>query len=70
MLASRQDKVLGAGVQVHERRSGGPQHDLWLTFSLGEATASRGSTNGGGQWIVSNHGTAKLPALSPYIAHS
>ncbi|MGW3067777.1 hypothetical protein ACWDA8_30915 [Streptomyces sp. NPDC001130] len=30
----------------------------------------RGSTNGGCKWIVSNHGTAKLPALSPYIAHS
>ncbi|MGW1811322.1 hypothetical protein [Streptomyces sp. NPDC002078] len=29
-----------------------------------------GSYNGGCKWIVSNHGTAKFPALSPYIAHS
>ncbi|MFD8391923.1 hypothetical protein ACFV2N_22665 [Streptomyces sp. NPDC059680] len=31
----------------------------------------RGSANGGGcKWIVSDHGAAKLPVLSPYIAHS
>ncbi|GAA2300081.1 hypothetical protein GCM10010234_48550 [Streptomyces hawaiiensis] len=48
------------------------QKDGWL--ALGSKGYSfkweRGSTNGGCKWIVSNHGTAKLPALSPYIAHS
>ncbi|MGW5432140.1 hypothetical protein ACWET9_33840 [Streptomyces sp. NPDC004059] len=48
------------------------QRDGWL--ALGSKGYSfnweRGSTNGGCKWIVSNHGTAKLPALSPYIAHS
>ncbi|MFC9635084.1 hypothetical protein ACFTY8_39000 [Streptomyces mirabilis] len=29
-----------------------------------------GSYNGACRWIVSNHGTAKLPAKSPFIAHS
>ncbi|OIJ63185.1 hypothetical protein [Streptomyces mangrovisoli] len=48
------------------------QRDGWL--ALGSKGYSfnweRGSYNGGCKWIVSNHGTAKLPALSPYIAHS
>ncbi|MFG2939687.1 hypothetical protein [Streptomyces sp. NPDC048282] len=48
------------------------QKDGWL--ALGSKGYSfnweRGSYNGGCKWIVSNHGTAKLPALSPYIAHS
>lgn len=48
------------------------QADGWL--ALGSKGYSfnweRGSYNGGCKWIVSNHGTAKLPALSPYIAHS
>ncbi|MBY8342951.1 hypothetical protein LXH13_20305 [Streptomyces spinosirectus] len=48
------------------------KRDGWL--ALGSKGYSfkweRGSTNGGCKWIVSNHGTAKLPALSPYIAHS
>ncbi|MFJ5270524.1 hypothetical protein [Streptomyces sp. NPDC088358] len=30
----------------------------------------RGSYDGGCKWIVSNHGTARFPALSPCIAHS
>lgn len=29
-----------------------------------------GSTNGACKWIVSRSGNAKLPAMSPYIAHS
>ncbi|MFF1302204.1 hypothetical protein [Streptomyces sp. NPDC058307] len=48
------------------------QKDGWL--ALGSKGYSfnweRGSYNGGCKLIVSNHGTAKLPALSPYIAHS
>ncbi|MGW1915661.1 hypothetical protein ACWCQS_34255 [Streptomyces sp. NPDC002076] len=48
------------------------QRDGWL--ALGSKGYSfnweRGSYNGGCKWIVSNHGTAKLPALSPCIAHS
>ncbi|MGW1049365.1 hypothetical protein ACWDBD_04935 [Streptomyces sp. NPDC001118] len=48
------------------------QREGWL--ALGSKGYSfnweRGSTNGGCKWIISNHGTAKLPALSPYIAHS
>jgi hypothetical protein len=48
------------------------QKDGWL--ALGSKGYSfnweRGSYNGGCKWIVSNHGTAKLPALAPYIAHS
>ncbi|MEV8538943.1 hypothetical protein [Streptomyces sp. NPDC051572] len=48
------------------------QADGWL--ALGSKGYSfnweRGSYNGGCKWIVSNHGTAKLPAPSPYIAHS
>ncbi|MET8982532.1 hypothetical protein ABZX85_43840 [Streptomyces sp. NPDC004539] len=48
------------------------QKDGWL--ALGSKGYSfkwqRGSYNGACKWIVSNHGTAKLPALSPYIAHS
>ncbi|MFS4092384.1 hypothetical protein [Streptomyces sp. AF1A] len=48
------------------------QRDGWL--ALGSKGYSfnwqYGSYNGGCKWIVSNHGTAKLPALSPYIAHS
>jgi hypothetical protein len=48
------------------------QRDGWL--ALGSKGYSfnweRGSYNGGCKWIVSNHGTAKFPALSPYIAHS
>jgi len=48
------------------------QNDGWL--ALGSKGYSfnweRGSYNGGCKWIVSNHGTAKLPALAPYIAHS
>ncbi|MEU1009823.1 hypothetical protein [Streptomyces sp. NPDC005890] len=48
------------------------QRDGWL--ALGSKGYSfdweRGSYNGGCKWIVSNHGSAKLPALSPYIAHS
>lgn len=48
------------------------QKDGWL--ALGSKGYSfnweRGSYNGACKWIVSNHGTAKLPALAPYIAHS
>jgi hypothetical protein len=48
------------------------QKDGWL--ALGSKGYSfnwqYGSYNGGCKWIVSNHGTAKLPATSPYIAHS
>lgn len=48
------------------------QSDGWL--ALGSKGYSfnweRGSYNGGCKWIISNHGSAKLPALSPYIAHS
>jgi hypothetical protein len=48
------------------------QKDGWL--ALGSKGYSfnwqYGSTNGACKWISSNHGTARLPALSPYIAHS
>ncbi|MFF7238410.1 hypothetical protein [Streptomyces collinus] len=48
------------------------QSDGWL--ALGSKGYSfnweRGSYNGGCKWVVSSHGTAKLPALSPYLAHS
>ncbi|MEV1062875.1 hypothetical protein [Streptomyces sp. NPDC050263] len=48
------------------------QKDGWL--ALGSKGYSfnweRGSYNGGCKWIVSNHGTARLPALAPFIAHS
>ncbi|MFF2524149.1 hypothetical protein [Streptomyces liangshanensis] len=48
------------------------QADGWL--ALGSKGYSfnwqYGSYNGGCKWIASNHGTAKFPALSPYIAHS
>ncbi|MEU6220113.1 hypothetical protein ABZ845_21730 [Streptomyces sp. NPDC047022] len=48
------------------------QRDGWL--ALGSKGYSfnwdYGSLNGGCKWISTSHGTAKLPALSPYIAHS
>ncbi|MFJ8005588.1 hypothetical protein [Streptomyces fagopyri] len=48
------------------------QRDGWLALGSKGYSFSweKGSYNGGCKWIVSNHGTAKLPALSPYIAHS
>ncbi|MFJ5531642.1 hypothetical protein [Streptomyces sp. NPDC093261] len=48
------------------------QKDGWL--ALGSKGYSfnwdYGSLNGGCKWHSISHGTAKLPALSPYIAHS
>ncbi|MGQ5634255.1 MULTISPECIES: hypothetical protein [unclassified Streptomyces] len=59
--------TLGGSWQVPKN-----QKDGWL--ALGSKGYSfnweHGSYNGGCKWIVSNHGTARLPATSPYIAHS